>query len=504
MRTLSAGLVLSLALLSLGLAGCGGSGGSGGGPDEPPPTPAISFDPAETHVTSDRSRPTLKSRVRLMLANVTTSELFISGDYSRGAIEEVEVELLDEDRIPLIISHRPPGATYNGTYVDRVKINACLDQACTRPLAGSPLSIDITYTVTGDPDLARDPLAPPLEVRSRAALPHDVLDADYDHDLEKLVMVAAHPANALYVYDAATGIETSVALAAEPVAMSIAPDGLTAAVAHRNAISIVDLESAATPQPLEPVLLPTTADAFNVVLDGRGRAHVFPVPGGEGASVDLHTIEVASGAEWLTTFIGGGLLRARLHPDGNHMFIGVQENGSVEKFDITGTYADFVNGADTDCSNRRGCGKVWFDEPGNRVYSQNGQVNGTDGPVNMHLPDLGKFAPSGAESAEGESLFTGLDVSAERNEIAAADAHPTWCNLPSFNRPCYPRFATFDSESLARLSLHSIAPIEIGGTPHVQRGLYVFYASDGSAKLMISRLDTMGDPDKAYYVSILD
>jgi hypothetical protein len=101
-------------------------------------------------------------------------------------------------------------------------------------------------------------------------------------------------------------------------------------------------------------------------------------------------------------------------------------------------------------------------------------------------------------------LIVWLDHHAARNEIALIDAHPIWCNLPEFGNPCYPRFATFDSELLARLSIHSIAPIEIDGTPHIQRGLFVFYKSDGASQVLLSRLDTMSDLGRAYYLSMLE
>lgn len=441
-----------------------------------------------------------------MLQNVTTSELYISGSFTQGAIMTVEVELLDTDRIPLIINHRPPGTLFNGTYSDRVIFHACLDQACNRPLAGSPLSITITYTVTGEPDLAPDPEASPLPVLSRVSLPHDVQDAEYSRSLDRVVMTATYPGNALYVYDPATDTEASVALAAEPTAVSVSPDGLSVAVGHRGSISVVDLLRVGQPQSPAPLQLATTLNAFDVVLDGRGRAHVIPEPEGIGASVDLHTIEIETASETYTTGIGAGQAYARLQPIGGHLFTSYLEGGQVEKWDITGVTADWINSASMECSssNSYGCGKVWFDEPGARVYSQSGRIIGTDGPQNLNLPHLGNLTLSGSEAADDLTTIVWLEHFAARDEIAAIEDQPIWCNLPSFNRPCYPRFGTFDSELLTRRSIRSIAPIELDGTPHIQRGLFVFYRTDGASKIMLSRLDTMSDPNRAFYLSVLE
>ena len=507
MRTFSAaGMALWVILPGLGLAACGGSGSgsSGGGSEEPPGPPTISFNPAETNFTSDRAQPTPDSRLRLMLENVTASELFVRWDFTQGATMTVDLEILDTDRLPLIIRHRPPGTLFNGTYTERVTFYACLDSACNRPLVGSPLSITYTYTVTGDPDLPADSAAAPLPVLSRVALPHDVRDAEYSRSLDRVVMAATYPANALYVYDPATGTEASVALAEEPTAVSISPDGLTAAVGHRGSISIVDLVQVGQPQPPEPLQLTTTANAFEIVLDGLGRAHVIPEPEAEGASVDLHTIEVATGVERVTTFIGGDELRARLQPNGGYLFTGYFGAGFVEKWDVTGAFANRVNYADMECSSRFACGNVWFDEPGARVYSQSGRIIGTDGPQNMNLPHLGDLALSGSEAEDDFTTIVWLDHFAARNEIASIEDQPIWCKLLEFNNPCYPRFATFDSELLTRLSIHSIAPMEMDGAPHVQRGLFVFYRTDGTSKILLSRLDTMSDPDRAYYLSVLE
>jgi hypothetical protein len=117
---------------------------------------------------------------------------------------------------------------------------------------------------------------------------------------------------------------------------------------------------------------------------------------------------------------------------------------------------------------------------------------------------VGNLNLLGSETPDRDNLIVWLDYYTPRNEIAIVDAHPLWCNLPEFGKPCYSRFGTFDGELFTRLSTHSIAPMEIDGTRHIQRGLFVFYRSDGASKVLISRLDTLSDLDRAYYLSLVE
>jgi len=38
-----------------------------------------------------------------------------------------------------------------GSYTDTINVNVCTDAQCTKPIAGSPQSIAVSYTVTGNP-----------------------------------------------------------------------------------------------------------------------------------------------------------------------------------------------------------------------------------------------------------------------------------------------------------------------------------------------------------------
>jgi hypothetical protein len=497
----------------LGLASCGGSGsGDSGEPLEPPEPPSISFNPAEANFTSDRAQPTVTSRLRLTLRNTAVSELFISGDYTKRAITQVDVELLDTTAIPLIIHHRPASTLFNGTYTDQVTFNACLDQACSRPLEGSPLDITITYTVTGtDPVTGETGPLPDSEaalpVHSRVALSHDVRDAEYSRSLDRIVMAATYPGNALYVYDVMTGTEASMPLAQQPTSVSISPDGLTAAVGHESLVSIVDLAQVGQPNAADPLLLNVSATVFDIVLDGRGRVHAIPDTPDQ--RDNIHTIDISTGTELLSNLTPGlmfGHTYGRLHPSGSHMFVGNQfvSPANIDKWDVTGASAEWINNASFDMVYSGACGNIWFNESGARVYSQCGHVFDTDGPQNMYLPQFGRLILSGPELTQDAYTIAWMDQFAARNEIALIETNAFWCNFPVFGITCYHRFGIFDSDLLTRHTIHALTPVTVNGTLHAQHGLFVFYKSDGTSKFLLSRLDAMSDPDTEYYLSVLE
>ena len=66
--------------------------------------------------------------------------------------------------------------------------------------------------------------------------------AEYSTALDRIVMISANP-NQLHIYDAVSGADTKVNLAKAPVALSVSPDGLFAAVAHDLSVSYVNLST---------------------------------------------------------------------------------------------------------------------------------------------------------------------------------------------------------------------------------------------------------------------
>src|SRR4029453_13026170 len=81
--------------------------------------------------------------------NTTTDKVFYFSDYNQRGLAQTGIGAGVNTTVPLLISYRPLPTVFNGTYLDKVNMHFCLDQACTQPLQGSPLAITISTTVTG-------------------------------------------------------------------------------------------------------------------------------------------------------------------------------------------------------------------------------------------------------------------------------------------------------------------------------------------------------------------
>lgn len=501
---------VSTIVLCFGLTACGGGSGSSGGasqPDPPVARPSVTLTAGQTAYVNDRAQPVGTRRLDLTLRNTTSTGLRIFGNYTRRGIVAVDMNLQDPTVIALWIGHRTPKTLYNGTYTDQLTINVCLDQACNQPLDGSPLQITLTYTVTGtDRETGLtgpppDPDADALSVQTRMVLSHNVVDAEYSRSLDRIVMAATHPQNALYIYDVTTETETSVPMAKAPTAVSVSPDGRTVAVGHDKSISIVDL----TQTTANPIQVAISQRVFDIVLDGRGRAHV--IPDVEDRS-RLYSIDIASGAEHLSNFSISvfGQTYARLHPSGNYVFIGdpLISPARIDKWDITGDEAQYEVPASFDMAYIGACGNLWFDETGTRLYSQCGQVFETQGQPRTNLPQIGRLELSGPEITTDAFTIEWMDEFPARNEIALIEANASWCRSPGYGIPCRHRFGIFDSETLTRQSLYALPPIMVSGTLYTQHGLFVFNRSDGTSKYLLSRIDAIADPNAEFYLSTIE
>lgn len=501
-----------LVLLTLGLAACGGGGGGGGGGAPvvtPPPSPTISFDPAATTFRLDRWNFQATSGLYLTVRNTTTDKLFLSGSYSKAAITLLRYDARDANSIRLIISHRPPATLFNGTFTDTIRITACLDAACTQPVSGSPLTIPITTILAGTDPLtgASGPVpdleVPPLDVTTRVTLSHDVVDAEYSRTLDRVVIASAAPSNALKVLDPGTGTEQSIPLSKAPTALAIAPDGLTVAVGHSGAVSVLTLAPSG-PQPAAgPNVYSVAMSVFDIAIDGRNRVHYirdgYDIPDAL-RTLDLSTGEESANMNSIPQVWSGSYIR--LHPGGDFLFLQdpLTSPASMVKWDVTGTVAHSVKRASLDTMQ---CGKLWFDESGSRVVSQCGNVAASDGPE-YNLPQLGMIDTSRTELSYYTFKLEAFDHSAAANEIAYFESNIPSCDSPEFAQMCYPRFGVADGIQLTRKSLHKLPTIELNGTVHSQRGMFVFFDASGRRKILLTRLDSVSEPDRAFLVSTLE
>ncbi|MFZ1388107.1 MAG: PKD domain-containing protein [Thiolinea sp.] len=199
------------------------------------------------------------------------------------------------------------------------------------------------------------------------ALSYQVIDADYSKVLDKLVMISSTP-NQLHIYDAVAHTEQTVTLPLAPTSVSIAPDGLYAAVGHDAYVSYIDLKNAKLVKNLS-----VATKVLDIVLAANGYIYAFPNSSQWGA---IYSINIASGVVTNThaTAIHGGTV-AKLHPNGLSMY-GANNNVSpddIERYDIqAGTASKLYD------SPYHGdytmCGNLWLAEDGKRIFTACGNV----------------------------------------------------------------------------------------------------------------------------------
>ena len=434
--------------------------------------------------------------VQLTIPSPPFGGAFLQIDHSRNAILSVIVEGVTQTLTNVNVEILNGQSMRPGVYDDTVTITVCYDSSCTRQLDGSPFNITSHVTV----DTGPEPDVDPLQVLSRVVLPHDVIDAEYSESLDAVVMVGSYPANALYVYDVNAGTEQQLTLPSTPTAVSVAPDGLTAAVGHDALITVADLTSVGQPTAPAPTTLNVSADVYDLVLDGNGFVHAFPRVD---QWVALHTIHIATNTEQF----GAGILRAgshaRLHPSGSHLY--AADNGlspsDIAKWDISsGTGALLYD------SPYHGdyamCGDLWFQKDGTRIYTPCGNTfrSSTD-PVQDMLY-AGALELSTADFFGW--LIRSLSHSSVTKEIVLIETETESCDfIPEEAGRCFTHLATYESDFLNRQSVFSIGPVTVGEWSYPQRGLFVFHDGAGNRKVLLSRLDGMENPDTEYYLSVI-
>ncbi len=238
---------LPLCLAAL-LNGCGGGAG---GPNSSGNDIGARF--LQTALTIERDvddrRGIPSQTLSLQVVNPPGEGYFYRYTYTSQGIELVgDIARATDAGIDFQVHLKTPFTLPLGTYDDLLRVELCMDKACTRQAVGSPFVASVRYALgyfaPVEPDIAA------LNAATRITLPHDLVDAAYSAALDAVVTVSNRPAAALNVYLLATGESHSVPLFKAPTAVSLTPKGLHAAVGHDAAISVLKLASAAAAQPM--------------------------------------------------------------------------------------------------------------------------------------------------------------------------------------------------------------------------------------------------------------
>lgn len=435
--------------------------------------------------------------VLLTISPTPVSGIYVQTSHTSNGVQGVTSQVLAAGAFADVdITFWSAQALGSGTYTDTITLTVCYDSSCVRQVQGSPFTVSTMFSVGTAPE----PGVTPLAVASRVALPHNIIDAEFSKALNKIVMVGSYPANALYVYDVATGTEQQHPLNKLPTAVSISPDGLTAAVGHDALITVVDLATVGQPGAPAPTILNVSAVVFDVVLDGNGYVHALPRVD---QWVAIHSVHVASNTEYLST---GRSLRAgshgRLHPSGDYLY--AANNGlspdDIEKWDIRAGAA--VGMYDSPYHGTYGmCGNLWFNESGTTIYTACGNTFRSS---TVQAQDM---VYSGALQLSPSNLYgwriRSLSQSAALTEIALIEYEWYHCEIVPSAGPCYEHVAFYESDFLNRLAVYALGPVTVNNLAYSQHGLFVFYDAVGANKYLLGRLDGMPNPDAEYYLSVV-
>jgi hypothetical protein len=511
-RTVRAWGLGALLGLGLALAGCGGGGGGSSGSEgtagngASPESLSLSASELTASARIGEVGPVLS--LTATVNDLGTTVYGAADPLSRNGILTAELQAGTGKTATVSVYFKSPSSLAPGTYTDTVQVSVCYDDRCQRSVKGSPATVRVSYTVlesagsgggggggggsSGGSGITPEPNLLPLVLSAQVALPHDVVDAEFSRALNAVVMVTTYPEPQLVVRDAATGAVRQVRLPKLPKAVSVSPDGLSAAVGHDALVSHYNLADLSVP----PKLLNVSADVGDIVLDGRARVHVFPATD---QWVSVHSIDVATNTEQLRYGPRAGT-RVRLHPNGVSIY--GANNGlspdDLEHYDISAGVGTRLRDSPYH-GDYPICGNLWISEDGSTVYTACGRAFRASMDAAQDMRYAGALSLS-ASTTYGYRVRS-LSQSAARREIALFEEPWYECTIGS-GSGCVSHLNVYESDFLGRSAVYSVQPVLVSGVTYRQRGLFVFHRADG-VRVVISRLDGMPNPAAEYLFGIV-
>jgi hypothetical protein len=303
-------------------------------------------------------------------------------------------------------------------------------------------------------------------------LAHRIIDAEYSTALDRIVMVAADP-QALYLLDPQTGDEVAVALSAPPTALSLAPDGRSAAVGHTGAVTVVDLVAATA---VAPVTVSGTVG--DLALGASGLAWYLPRP----ATYNEQTLIVSvpldgSAGSWASTSFSGAS-RLKLRPGGAGLYLANGNSGSsLAHYDVAGATPLLVSSV----SSGYYCNDIWFSEAGSRLFNRCGAVFLASSSLVEDLTPAGTLVRTAYASITIQHLADSTPAG-KLSAITSADSG-YYSGLPD------QVLRSWSATDLTPLEAAPLPSEVIAGITYRWGGRFVFYRSDGSARYVLMQLD---------------
>lgn len=438
------------------------------------PTTAVRFDSPVIEVESLRGSSEFpRARAAFTITGTPDSALVyrVQALSTRG-VDNAGVETVFDNKKVVEILLRNPDTLDAGLYEDNVLLSVCLDSdsECRQQAQGSPARLTVRYRVlaTTPPD------APLVTLQSTRTLPHDVRLAEYSPASDGLTIVSAEQGPRVHFYEVASGHERSVALPAEPLSLTLSPDGRRALIGHDGQVSLVTLPADGAALSLRTLRLLFAPRGAAVLLDDAGLAQVFPAGNGNTSVYTLRTDLGLDIDNRVSNAVDSG--HARLLPAGDAFYVAEESSSSgadlsVTRYNISAN-TGLVSSVPQTFRNEDfgGCGNLWLNPSLQRLVTACGAVLSVSDTPAQDLRLLGRL-PVMSGVGLNPYRFASMSFGAA-GEIAAVETQQG-C-MPTGRERCQHHINTYDAANFALRQRQSLPNIGEGNGEQPREPLYVF------------------------------
>lgn len=268
-------------------------------------------------------------------------------------------------------------------------------------------------------------------------------------------MIAAGGPNALYLYDPVNNISDTISLTAAPMALSISPDGLSAAVLHSASVSLVNLSAKSI---TKSFVLPSSVSSGQSIVLAKDWIYLTP-----GVSINI-----ASGAQTGTT--NYYTAPARLSPDGNSIYL-----AGLQKLDVSKGALSTSNYLNNSTNG------LWFSKDGIKLYTAGGAYN-----VSSDTKASAAFADLAYYSVFAEVMqMRGVAESSSKGTAVLDDTTSNYYNSPNIGTP----IRLYDT-NLTQAGTLTLPTVSVGAKSYQNYGRWVFFNNAGTALFVVMQADS--------------
>lgn len=304
---------------------------------------------------------------------------------------------------------------------------------------------------------------------ARQLLEYTLVDAEYSTALDRYIIVSDSPAR-LRIHDPATNTASVVTLAEAPVAVSVSPDGLRAAVGHAKKVSIVDLQTLAVTGPYDIPWDPTTS-MFDIVFGADNRVHCFHTGIN---SEPIKTLRLSNGTVIDSDEYISDETNARLHPGGLIVYGAdtAVSPADIERYNVGGVTVQVVGDSPYHGDYEMG-GPLWFTEDGGLIITASGNLFYSSSNAQIDMTYAGTIGlgshPAIVHSAIADTIAA---VRIEYNNV--------------FNPTAY-LLRLYDDQQFTLIRSEQIPDTPYNGTTYLSAGRFIAFNASGTKIYVIAR-----------------